>query len=103
VSLNWTVVTGKAFGLVTVIVPIEVPLRATIDGLKLLLIVIVCDCAQSRPTGSRGRRAARTTIGFKEWRDRAELHPSALADLAGGCCTVAMSRGSYTRSLGAGV
>jgi hypothetical protein len=45
VSLNWTLVTENAFGLVTVMVAIEVPLRATVDGLKLLLIVSGSACA----------------------------------------------------------
>ena len=39
VSLNWTLDTATAFGFVTVIVAVEVPLRATVDGLKLFVIV----------------------------------------------------------------
>ena len=97
-SLNWTLDTGKAFGFVTVIVAVEVPLRATVDGLKLLLIVRASACASRRPADSRTRRAARTTIGVKERCDRAEVHRAALADVAD-LCTAFISRRCYTRSL----
>jgi hypothetical protein len=99
VSLNWTLDTGTAFGFVTVIVAVEAPLRATVDGLKLLLIVRASACASRRSAESRARRATRTRIGVKEWCDRARVHRAAPADLVDGCCTAFMSLGSYTRSL----
>jgi len=99
VSLNWTLDTEKTFGFVTVIVAVEVPLRVTVGGLKLLLIVRDRACASRRPAESRARRATRTTIGVNERCDRARVHRAAPADLADGCRSASMGLGSYTRSL----
>ena len=98
-SANWTLDTGKAFGFVTVMVASEVSLRATVDGLKLLLIVRASACASRRPADKRTRRATRATIGVKERCERAEVDPAALADLADLCRTGSMSRRYYNGSL----
>ena len=95
VSLNWALDTGTAFGFVTVIVAVEVPLRATVDGLKLFVIVRASACASRCPADKRPRRATRTTIGVKERCDRAEVDRAALADLADLRCTASTSRKRY--------
>ena len=45
VSLNWTLVIEKAFGLVTVMVATELPLSTTVDGLKALVMVAATGAA----------------------------------------------------------
>jgi hypothetical protein len=100
VSLNWTLDTGMAFEFVTVIVAVEAPLRATVDGVKLLVIVRASACASRCPADKRLRRATRTTIGVKERCDRAEVDRAALADLADLRGTASMSlRRYYKRPL----
>src|SRR5882724_11318835 len=47
-----------AFGFVTVIVPSEVPLSTTIDGLKLLVIAGGSACANACPANEVVKRAA---------------------------------------------
>ena len=90
VSLNWTLVTGKAFGFVTVIVAVEVPLTATVDGVKPLLIVRASACASRRPAESRKRRATRTTIGVREQCDGSPVDRAPFADPADPRCIAAM-------------
>ena len=94
-SLNWTLDTGTAFGFVTVIVAVEVPLRATVDGLKLFVIARASACASRCPADKKTRRATRPTIGVRERCDRAEVDRAVLADLAALCCTASMSRRYY--------
>lgn len=101
VSLNWTLETGTAFGLVTVMVAIEVPLRATVDGLKLLVIVRASACASRRPADKRTRRATRTTIRVKVRCDRARVDRAAVADPAALCPAASMSRRYYNQLLAA--
>src|SRR5258706_2976124 len=88
VSLNWTVDTGKAFGLVTVMVPVEVPLRKTVDGPKLLLIAGASACAPSRPAERRAKRAMTIVIGVEVAADLAEWFTVSMFNV----------RGVYTRS-----
>src|SRR5438309_7418575 len=95
VSLNWTLDTETAFGLVTVIVPVEVSLRATAEGLRFLVIVRASACASTRPADKKTRRPTRPTIGVRAQCDRAEVDRAILADLAALCCTASMSPRYY--------